>query len=84
MTRKQIPRCRNCAYMRVVPNAKGQIRPRKGERYLCIAPIPNIKDLYLPSSITEAYDFRWPPARTRVDPEDGENCPMWTLREVAP
>ena len=65
--------CKNCKWLSVEPDKDGKVRIRKELMYICTVPIEMPK---FPISITKEYDFKWPPRRTRVSPNDN-NCPMF-------
>lgn len=67
-----------CKFADVKPDIRGRIVMRKDHTYKCTVPLP---DIALPTSVTRAYGFRWPPHRTNVDREQCEECPCWTARE---
>ena len=62
--------CRNCQWL----GTNGRKSIRKGFSYPCLAHIP-MPDL--PDSITQAYMFKWPPARSWMEPDSGIDCPAW-------
>ncbi len=35
----------------------------------------------LPTSITEAYGFHWPPNKSIMERSDGTRCPTWVERQ---
>ena len=72
--------CRTCVHLDVLPNKAGKIVPRKGRMYPCRAPIPDLKSLGLPQSVTGAYRFQWPPHTVRMEPDDDQNCPTYSPR----
>ena len=69
--------CRTCKFLSVSPDEKGRIIVRKGNTYRCNAPGPEMPEL--PASMTSRYDFRWPPSRGAMSPEDAS-----TVRPTSP
>jgi len=70
--------CRDCVYLETdAPRAK--LRP--GAAYSCNfePPLPP-----LPTSITTAFDFSWPPQGRWIGPDDGANCPCFKAIEPPP
>jgi hypothetical protein len=68
-------RCRDCRFLDVKPNAAGRRVVGRDRTYNCTAPIPEPE---LPDSVTSAFGWRWPPARSRMVGDDGAGCPMFT------
>lgn len=71
--------CRTCKHLAVRPDKLGRIVPRKNEVYRCLAPEPDLPPI--PLSVSEVYDFKWPPRRTMVTPDHGKDCPVWEKRD---
>lgn len=65
--------CRYCKWLDVPPDKGGRRVPRKDKAYRCTV---LIEQPALPLSVTRRTDFRWPPERYYMSPEDGEGCPM--------
>lgn len=65
--------CRNCAHY------GGSGRVTKNDVYPCLAPVPDVVPM-LPLSVSCAYGFDWPPAKSYMGPNDGAGCPTWTTR----
>ena len=66
--------CRTCVWLTVPPDKAGRRAARKDNVYPCAAPLP---DVALPRSVTERFGFNWPPRRTMMSPDRGEDCPAW-------
>lgn len=66
--------CRSCIWLKVAPDKAGRRAPRKDKSYLCEAPVP---DVVMPLSITRRYDWRWPPSRNYMAPDEGAGCPTF-------
>lgn len=66
--------CRTCGFLEVPLDKVGKRVPRKDHTYNCEAPIE--KPL-LPISVTKHYNWRWPPNKLRMTPDDGESCPLY-------
>lgn len=74
--------CRTCKHLNVPFNKAGRRIVRKEKYYPCTVEV--IKPL-LPDSITKSYDFRWPPSRSYISGDSGENCPKYeTLKPLPP
>lgn len=69
--------CKSCRFLAVHPDARGRIVVRADRSYECIVTIPM---QLLPDSVTKAYGFRWPMARTYMSGESGTLCPTWEAR----
>jgi hypothetical protein len=69
--------CRTCQFLLVEPDRAGRIKPRAKNAYKCIAHVPMPT---LPVSVTKHYDFKWPPARSYMSPDDGNDCPLYKSR----
>lgn len=72
--------CRYCQHLAVPPDKAGRIIPRKGKSYQCTAPLPTPN---LPAAVLQAFDFRWPPGRKYMSPDEGEGCATFEQRERA-
>lgn len=72
--------CKTCKFLDV-PEENGKIKPRANKSYKCLVEIPLP---ILPASITGAYDFRWPPGRKFMSPDEGKDCPCYQERGVTP
>lgn len=66
--------CRTCENL-VVDRTKETVR--KGKVYACgfAPPFP-----LLPDSMTSEYNFKWPPNRRWMEPDDGAQCPCYRPR----
>lgn len=71
--------CKTCKYLDVPPNKAGRIVPQKKYTYRCLAPEPPMP--ILPTSITSAYGFSWPPHRRFVRIDEGTECPVYEQRQ---
>lgn len=67
--------CRHCDNLVVMPDKSGRRVPRKNYAYTCGAGFDEPK---LPHCVTKAHGWRWPPSRTKMMPDSGEGCPMFT------
>jgi len=65
--------CRDCRWLNVPLDSAGRRRPNRIKTYNCMVEVPRPP---LPASIVTFYNFRWPPERYRVSPEDGAGCPL--------
>jgi len=66
--------CRTCKHL-FVPNDKaGRRVVRKDNSYECTVKV--VMPL-LPESVTGACGFKWPPSRSWMSGNQGENCPKW-------
>lgn len=68
--------CRTCKFLEVPLSADGVRRPRKTNAYRCTVVV---EQPLMPMSMTRSYDFRWPPSRSYMTPNDGAGCPMHKL-----
>lgn len=66
--------CRTCRWV-AVPSGE---RIYKTRTYPCNWPMP---DLPLPDSITRYFRYQ-PYPRSRMEPDDGKNCPTWEKRDA--
>lgn len=71
--------CGACEYLSVETDRDGTRRVRRDRTYPCYAPVPEVPDL--PHSVTGYLSFNWPPRRTWMSPDGGEDCPSFTKRE---
>lgn len=70
--------CKTCKWLEVEPNKAGKRVVRRDKVYQCLVPIPRP---ILPTSVTRAYDFSWPPPRTWLTKDMwGEVCLLWEER----
>jgi len=69
--------CAKCKHLDVKADATGRVVVRKANGYQCIAPIdmPNF-----PTSITETYNFQWPPRRKFMSRGEGVGCKLFVKR----
>jgi hypothetical protein len=67
--------CRECALLRVLPDADGKVRIRKDRSYLCTA---KIEPLRLPKSVRN-YE---PPRPSHIEPHEGEGCSYFVPRDA--
>ena len=68
-------RCGVCRWLRVLRDADGVQRIRKTREYQCLVPAPD-KPI-VPASMMQVLNLNWPPARTRMAPQDGVACPTF-------
>jgi hypothetical protein len=61
----------------VKPDAKGRYVARKHNVYPCTVYITQPK---LPASMTKSYGFKWPLGRSRMQPDEGRDCPFHEAR----
>lgn len=73
--------CRSCKHLVVPPRSDGKRIPTKHKAYICAAPVPTLEDSLFPDAITRYHAFSWPPHRTRMEVDDGANCPAYEARE---
>ena len=71
--------CKTCRWLDVAPDKSGKVVVRSAKAYQCKVEVPMP---VLPASITNAYGFSWPPAKTRMSRNDGQNCPYFALRQA--
>lgn len=71
--------CRTCKFLDVAPNAAGKVVARKHEAYRCLAPDPEWPAL--PDSITRHYGYKPTFHRRYMQPDEGDDCPLYRLRE---
>jgi hypothetical protein len=74
--------CRTCKFLNVAPDSRGRIIPRANIGYRCLYEVSI--EHGLPASVTGAYNFRWPPSKKSMVPNDGEGCPQHVQRGKAP
>jgi len=66
--------CKSCRFLRVHPDARGRITVRADRVYECLVQVPQPA---LPDSMTRAFGYRWPPAKSYMRGDDGRECPTW-------
>ena len=69
-----------CEFADVRPDKAGRYVVRENAMYQCSYPIPEV---VLPTSVTRAFQFRWPPAKCWVSKGECEACPCWVRKERA-
>ena len=72
--------CRNCRYLDVRPDKDGKRRTRKSNSYRCTAPMPKVK---WPDSVTTYHGYHFPPHKTMMSPDQGEDCPTFKEPEAS-
>lgn len=65
---------KKCKYLHAPPDKDGKVRLRRNVRYRCMIELPTP---VLPASVTQAFDWRWPPHKTHVGIEDCARCPCF-------
>lgn len=66
--------CRNCKWLKVLPDRDGKVRVRKLETYQCVVPPPPLPAL--PASLRHVS-----PQAYRMWPDEGAGCPGFAKRE---
>ena len=66
--------CGTCTHSRVLPNKAGRRVVYKDRTYTCMVDIPLP---VLPSCVTSAYGFKWPPQRNYMTSDAGVDCPTY-------
>lgn len=69
--------CKTCRFLGVHPDARGRIVVRAGYAYECLVVVP---EPALPDSVKNAYEYRWPPAKSYMSGGDGTECATWEKR----
>jgi len=69
--------CRECKFLRVLPDADGKVRIRKTRAYSCTA---KIEPLRLPKSVR----LYQPPTTGYMEPHQGEGCSYFVARSNSP
>jgi hypothetical protein len=69
--------CKTCRFLGVNPDAKGRIVVRARNAYECLVVVPQPA---LPESMTRAYGYRWPLAKSYMTGDSGRECPTWEQR----
>ena len=75
--RPAVRSCKSCRFLGVHPDARGRINVRARNVYECLVQVP---EPVLPESMTRAYGFRWPPAKSYMTGDSGRECPTWEQR----
>ncbi len=73
--------CRTCKFLDAPADSRGRVIPRAAMAYRCLYQVP--ADHGLPHSVTGSYNFRWPPSKRSMSPDDGEGCPQHASRKEA-
>jgi hypothetical protein len=73
--------CKTCKWYGVLPDANGRIVVRKDAVWPCKAPEPDAPRV--PSSMSKAYDWKWPPTRRHMQGNEGTDCPTYAYRQKA-
>lgn len=63
-----------CRHLRVLPDKDGKVRVRKDRGYRCEVVV---ETPVLPASVMLSHDWKWPPRRTAVGPDECSRCPMF-------
>jgi hypothetical protein len=71
--------CKSCRFLGVHADARGRITVRAQSAYECLVLVPQPA---LPASMTQAYGFRWPPAKSYMTGDSGRECPTWERRDT--
>ena len=66
--------CRTCKFLGVAPNRAGKRVPRSDKIYRCLVDVPVP---IVPASVTGYYNWKWPPTKSAMVPDDGADCPLW-------
>ena len=76
--------CKTCKWFGVQPDSRGRIVVRRNAVWPCKAPEP--EQPRIPSSMTKAHGWRWPPSRSYMQGSDGADCPTYAHRDkpIAP
>ena len=69
--------CKTCLFLGVHPDANGRIVVRAKNAYECLVVV---QQPALPESMTRAYGYRWPPAKSYMTGDSGRECPTWEQR----
>jgi len=69
--------CATCKFLDVRINKAGQRVVRKDSAYQCLCAV---SEPILPASVTTAYGYRWPPPKSYMTGDSGENCPCHVSR----
>ncbi len=70
--------CRTCKWLNVEPNKAGRRVARKDITYPCTVPIEKPR---LPDSVRQ-YARHWPPPRSYMGPNDGQDCPCYASEDT--
>lgn len=71
--------CRDCEFLRVLPDKDGKRRPRRERAYTCTVEVPLPK---LPMSVISYFSFGWPPEKKYMSPDDGDGCVFYKQMSV--
>lgn len=67
--------CKTCKYLDVPLDHRGRRVVYTSRVYQCVAPVVAP---VAPVSITKYHNYRWPPPRMHMGPQDGEGCPLYS------